>query len=151
MGAGFAAAISVVRRFGGVLEHPEASHAFAHYGLPKPPKYGGWIDAPGGHVCCVEQGHYGHKARKATWLYVVGVAPPDFIWGPSRGQRLDEGFHSREERNAARGAGQKPRPRLIAADNRRTPPAFAEWLVSLARASTPPDPADSTQPGASRP
>ena len=34
----FAAALGSVRAFGGVLEHPEASHAWAAHGLNKPPK-----------------------------------------------------------------------------------------------------------------
>ncbi len=131
-GGCFAAALEAVRVYGGVLEHPEASHAFAHYGLPKPPKRGGWIEAPGGFVCCVEQGHYGHVARKATWLYTTHAAPPDLIWGPSNGERLDEGFHSREERERARAAGVPPRKRLSKAQNIATPIAFRDLLISIA-------------------
>jgi hypothetical protein len=37
----------------------------------------------GGWVCHVEQGHYGHRARKATWLYALGVVPPSLVWGRS--------------------------------------------------------------------
>lgn len=133
----FASAIESVRRFGGVLEHPEASHAFQCFGLGRPPKSGGWIASPflGGWICCVEQGHYGHPARKATWLYCVGDEPPDLIWGPSSGVRLDEGFHSKAERDAARAAGRKPVKRLSTVQNLVTPPAFAELLLSLARSS----------------
>src|SRR5664279_3277496 len=47
-GGCFASALASVRKWGGVLEHPEASHAFAHYGLAKPPKSGGWIPAGDG-------------------------------------------------------------------------------------------------------
>ena len=67
----FAAALDSVRRWGGVLEHPEASHAWQRFELNAPPRDGGWITADfcGGWTCCVEQGHYGHAARKATWLY----------------------------------------------------------------------------------
>jgi hypothetical protein len=62
-----------VRAFGGVLEHPEASHAWRRFGLLPPPRNGGWVAAGDmiGWTCCVEQGHYGHRARKATWLYAV--------------------------------------------------------------------------------
>lgn len=140
----FQAAFGAVRRFGGVIEHPEASHAWRHYGIPAPPRAGGWVFI--GHAepdwgrrltewtCCVEQGHYGHRARKATWLYCVGVdTPPDLIWGPSAGERLDEGFHSREERAAARAAGRAPIKRPSAKENAATPPAFADLLISLAR------------------
>ena len=95
----FASALASVRRCGGVLEHPEASHAFKRFRLLVPPKSGGWQHVPDvGYTCCVEQGHYGHPARKATWLYYVGPRPPELIWGKSAGIRLDEGFHSKEER-----------------------------------------------------
>lgn len=32
-------------------------------------------------TCCVEQGHYGHKCRKATWLLAAGVELPSLAWG----------------------------------------------------------------------
>ena len=136
----FAAALASVRRWGGVLEHPEASHAFKRYDLTIPSKAGGW------HVselsreswtCCVEQGHYGHPACKATWLYYVGPRPPELTWGPSSGVRLDEGFHSKAERAAARASGRSPVKRLSTVQNIVTPPAFAELLISLAKAARP--------------
>lgn len=136
----FAFALATVRRCGGILEHPEASHAFAYHGLVKPPKAGGWLAAGDGFgwVCCVEQGHYGHPARKATWLYFVdrcqwlrGYEPQALIWGPSKGRRLDEGFHSKQERERARAAGRKPVKRLSAKQNLATPRRFAELLVRL--------------------
>lgn len=141
----FASAIAAVRRFGGVLEHPEASHAWAYHSMLRPPFRGGWVEhggAPGissmhrAWTCCVEQGHYGHAARKATWLYAVlpsGVSPPSLVWGPSLGRRLDEGFHSKSERQMARAAGIKPRDRLSKVECIATPPAFAELLISIAK------------------
>jgi hypothetical protein len=120
-----------------VLEHPEASHAFKRFGLVIPDKAGRWhsaFDEDTGKyewTCCVEQGHYGHPARKATWLLVVGERPPDLIWGPSRGIRLDEGFHSKAERDAARASGRMPVKRLSKTQNTLTPPAFAELLIGI--------------------
>ena len=146
-GGCFEAALFSVRRWGGVLEHPEASHAFGWFCLPRPSKNGGWIQhtTDGGNrlfadgrmawSCCVEQGHYGHPARKATWLYYVGPQPPELIWGPSKGVRLDEGFHSKAERDAARAAGRKPIKRLSTVQNIVTPTAFAELLITLAKGS----------------
>lgn len=138
----FASALASVRRCGGVLEHPEASHAFKRWALAIPPRRGGWIvdelERSRGFnawTCCVEQGHYGHPARKATWLYYVGECPPALTWGPSSGVRLDEGFHSKAERDAARAAGRRPIKRLSTVQNIVTPPAFAELLLSLARMS----------------
>jgi hypothetical protein len=82
----FAAALAAVRAWGGVLEHPRGSAAWRAFGLLTPPTGGGWVaaDGLGGWTCCVEQGHYGHRARKATWLYACGVASlPSLRWGPS--------------------------------------------------------------------
>lgn len=136
-GGCFAAAIAAVRRCGGVLEHPEASHAWRYHQLRRPPKSGGWIPADlfGGYTCCVEQGHYGHRARKATWLYVIGVPLPDLTWGPAKGERLDEGFHSRAERLAARKAGRSAVERLSKKQRLATPPLFRDLLLDMARSS----------------
>lgn len=41
-GGCFAAALLAVETFGGVLEHPAYSHAFAAYGLPRPAPDGVW-------------------------------------------------------------------------------------------------------------
>lgn len=136
-GGCFASALASVRRWGGVLEHPEASHAWRAFGLERPPKSGGWISAGacGGFTCCVEQGHYGHAARKATWLYAFGVPLPDLVWGSSGSRgRLEPGFHSRAERAAA-----PPERRLVKRLTRDqrvgTPPAFAFLLLTIARGS----------------
>ncbi|MFZ1962021.1 MAG: hypothetical protein WAU78_00875 [Roseiarcus sp.] len=87
----FKAALAAVRCFGGVLEHPADSGAWNSpnhptrpgFGLPIPERGGGWTkpDEHGGRSCCVDQGHYGHKARKRTWLYAAGIRFPDLIWG----------------------------------------------------------------------
>jgi hypothetical protein len=82
-GGCFEHALAAVRKFGGVLEHPWGSHAWAHFGLNKPSRNGGWISADfhGGWTCCVEQGRYGHYARKPTLLYAVGCELPELDWG----------------------------------------------------------------------
>jgi hypothetical protein len=135
-GGCFAAALAAVRRWGGVLEHPEGSHAWRRFGLNLPPRYGGWVaaDFDGGWTCCVEQGAYGHRARKATWLYARGIGrPPTLAWGKADGDfvRLEDGFHSAEERARAikTGACQRLSKRQRAA----TPPEFSDVLLSIAR------------------
>jgi hypothetical protein len=67
------------------LEHPADSHAWRAHGLIAPPRCGGWVTAGDwiGWTCCVEQGHYGHRARKATWLYAVRCELPSLVWGAS--------------------------------------------------------------------
>lgn len=133
----FAAALASVRKWGGVIEHPEASHAWAHFGLNRPPKSGGWIaaDFEGGWTCCVEQGHYGHLSRKATWLYAVGVDLPQLIWGPSLGKIrvAGAGFHTKAERDAAKAEGRARASQLPMKMRNATPEPFRDVLLSIAR------------------
>lgn len=129
----FAAALKAVRQFGGVLEHPAASSAWKHFGLLPPPRSGGWVNADfeGGWTCCVDQKYYGHRAQKATWLYAAGVDLPSLRWGKSSGGvRLDDGFHSAEERRRKIRTGicQK----LSHRQRKETPPAFRDLLLDLA-------------------
>jgi len=135
-GGCFAAALASVLQFGGVLEHPWGSRAWAHFGLNTPPRSGGWIaaDFDGGWTCCVEQGRYGHYARKPTLLYAFGVDPPELLWGKSAA-RLDpavvERMGLKRARRlgevGARGGGTDSAPRI------HTPPAFRDLLLSMAR------------------
>ena len=137
-GGCFKVALDAVRRCGGVLEHPEASAAWKAFELIEPPRCGGWIvaDWQGGWTCCVEQGHYGHRARKATWLYAVGVDIPTMRWGKSSSKvRLDQGYHSREERRRLQRLGDRKSPRLRRAECAATPPAFRDVLLSIARSA----------------
>lgn len=132
----FTAGLSAVRKWGGVLEHPEASHAWSAHGLNPPPRSGGWVaaDFHGGWTCCVEQGHYGHKARKATWLYAVGVFLPELVWGAApSGMRLDQGFHSAAER--ARSIKTGICQRLSKHQRAATPIPFRDLLISIARSA----------------
>ena len=129
----FAAAIASVRKWGGVLEHPEASSAWKHFGLVPPPRAGGWIKADAiGWTCCVEQGAYGHRARKATWLYAVGCTLPVLNWRAIGDfVRMDEGFHSKEAR--ARAVRTGACQRLSKKQRLLSPPAFSAVLVAMAR------------------
>lgn len=71
----FEAAIGSVRRFGGVLEHPEGTRAWSRFGI-HPPTAGAWTRAmfrPDEWVAVVDQHCWGHRARKRTWLVAVGV------------------------------------------------------------------------------
>jgi hypothetical protein len=132
----FASALASVRRFGGVLEHPEASHAFAFHGLLKPPKSGHWVAAGDGlgWICCVEQGHYGHAARKATWIYAVNLPLPSLVWGKCEGKLLlDEGFHSAEERRRA--IKTVICKRISAKQRKATPAQFADVLIAMAESA----------------
>jgi hypothetical protein len=131
----FAAALAAVREHGGVLEHPEGSHAWKHFGLNEPPREGGWIEADefGGWTCCVEQGQYGHYARKPTWLLVYRCNRPTLAWGKRAPQydpvvvaRMGLKRAKRLGEVGARGGGSNSAPRI------GTPPAFRDLLISIA-------------------
>lgn len=124
-GGCFSAALLAIRSFGGVLEHPAGSRAWAAHGLIAPHAFGWSRCMDGAWVCEVEQGAYGHRARKATWLLYVGSAPPE----PMRWQRpaptATVSFLSNH------GGGNLPR--LPAKEAKATPPAFRDALLALAR------------------
>ena len=139
-GGCFAAALAAVRAWGGVLEHPADSRAWAAHGLTAPPRNCGWnaADFHGGWTCYVEQGHYGHTSRKATWLYAHGVELPSLIWGASP-QRLSAAMVERYGYAKARRIG------MVAMTGGKhktdirnaTPPAFRDLLLSIARTARP--------------
>jgi hypothetical protein len=125
----FNAALGAVQLYGGVLEHPAHSKAFPAFGLATPLNRGGWSQSGQGWVCQIEQGHYGHKARKATWLYVVGERPRNLIWGHS-GQRLPAKRLGERGYESARRCGVIGN--MCSAHRQRTPIAFRDLLISIA-------------------
>lgn len=141
-GGCFAAALYSVRTFGGVLEHPEASHAFRWFGLARP-VWGEWTQCDthtkegSAWVTSVDQGTYGHLARKRTWLYCVRLRahgpPPPLNWQPAKGARLDHGYHSAAERARAVKTGTHMKiKRLTPQENLITPDRFADVLIKIA-------------------
>ncbi len=134
-GGCFAAALASVRQWGGVLEHPADSLAWQAHGLLKPPRSGGWVKADwfGGWTCYVEQGFYGHAARKPTWLYANGVCCPGLHWGRGE-QRLDPkmveryGYEYARRQGIVSMVGGKRKKQIRNA----TPPEFRDLLLAIA-------------------
>jgi hypothetical protein len=140
----FEAALAIVRRCGGVLEHPQDSRAWDHFNLVKPPRSGGWIAADdfGGMTCRVEQGQYGHFANKATWLYAFGtLALPALRWGRGE-QRIHpvalakHGYVKARRIGMMAMVGGKDKTRIRNA----TPVEFRDVLISLAQSCSVPIP-----------
>jgi hypothetical protein len=76
-GGCFAAALAAVRRWGGVLEHPAYSRAWATFGLSRPASSGAWSQTLDGEWFGeVNQTAYGHRMNKPTWLLYCGSEPP---------------------------------------------------------------------------
>jgi hypothetical protein len=122
----FAFALQAVRSWGGVLEHPAWSRAWPAFGLYAPSPAGGWTPADhlGGWTCRVEQGHYGHRARKATWLLVYGAPLPSLRWGRSGATAWVSGGCM---------DGHEDRERVWSDEAAASPPAFRDLLLSIAR------------------
>jgi hypothetical protein len=142
-GGCFASALASVRRWGGVLEHPAQSAAWAAFSLNRPPVDGGWVvaDWVGGWTAHIEQGAYGHRARKATWLYACGVGLPSLQWGRPVGvfASCDKGF--RRDSPAPRDTTGRRLSRtgivqmLSARQRAATPIPFRDLLLSIAASS----------------
>lgn len=135
-GGCFAAALASIRRWGGIIEHPWDSHAWPHFGLNTPDRHGGWImaDFEGGWTCCVEQGRYGHYARKPTLLLAYHCELPELHWGkgeprldPAVIERMGLKRAKRLGEVGARGGGRDSAPRI------GTPEPFRDLLLSIAR------------------
>jgi len=125
-------AVAQVRRFGGVLEHPESSQLWPDQQLPAV----GERDEFGGWTLPVHQYWWGHRAQKKTMLYIVGCEPKEIppmplVLGVSDcvirlDKRRPDGTHIRK------GDPDWKQP-LGPAEREHTPVAMAEWLVELAR------------------
>lgn len=114
-------AVEMVRRWGGVLEHPKDSTLWRACRMPLP----GWLpDEYGGRTYVLRQVSWGHACDKPTWLYVVGVPAKVVVAGLRSG-----GKATHRVTPGPRG------PQLPSASSkvaRCSPRPFAEWLVSLA-------------------
>lgn len=130
----FLSALVSVVRFGGVLEHPARTKAYTHFGIKKPTDKG-WSNAgfKNAWVCQVEQGWYGHRAPKPTWLlYVSPQAKPPFElhWGMSPVVPLPTTIYNKRS-----GKPYSPRhicERLSQKERLATPHEFRDLLIRLA-------------------
>lgn len=129
-GGCFASALNSVRRWGGVLEHPAYSDAWPAFQLPEPSRHGGWQRGIcGGWACHIEQGRYGHPAKKATWLYACRTQLPSLKWGHVLGQESTAlvSWCGNRVRSGER------RPRVGKAAAAATPHEFRDTLLGMAR------------------
>jgi hypothetical protein len=129
-GGCFAAALAAVQRWGGVLEHPAHTRAWAAFGLSPPPASGTLSNGKQFWSTEINQGHYGHLATKATWLYVVGSPPVQMHRGPCNPTHVIGRRRWRED----------TRPEVPKRQRKVTPLAFRDLLLALARSSNPKDP-----------
>ena len=122
-GGCFKSALSAVREWGGVLEHPASSNAWSAFGLLRPSETGWHRMSAREWVCEVWQSAYGHKARKRTWLFYAGSRVPHAL---------------RWERNSGThqvGWFDRIKPTLSKKEAISTPIEFRDELISLAKRS----------------
>jgi hypothetical protein len=121
-----------IREWGGVLEHPKRSKLWPHCGLPRGTERDQW----GGWTLPIFQQWFGHRAEKATLLYIVGCEPADVPPFPlvlGRAERIIAGNKRRSDGTRIRKGDIGWRPDCTDAEREHTPPALADWLVELAR------------------
>jgi hypothetical protein len=107
---------SQVRKYGGIVEQPARSHLWKAAGLPLP------CHKESDLSFCLQvwQSWWGFPQKKATWLYFRGI-PIEEIEIPLTLMN----FHTTDWfQNKSRGTD---------GSRSRTTPAFAQWLVDLAR------------------
>lgn len=117
-------AVRKIREFGGVLEHPKTSRLWDVMRLPAP----GDRDCFGGFTLCVDQFWWGHKARKATFLYVVGCEPKDVPTIPMRLDAVEYTVASKIKKYS----GRRTKKEISKKEREATPVDFAKWLIELA-------------------
>lgn len=129
-GGCFLTALTNVRTYGGVLEHPAHSRAWGHFDLTVPPPEGGWRMARTNEWTCeIWQSAYGHRAQKRTWLYVCSTSKPaDLDWSHPEGTH-QIGFQ--DQRGKARN-----KPTLSKLESSATPIALRDALISIAESAT---------------
>jgi hypothetical protein len=126
-------AVQQVRAYGGVLEQPACSKLWKACNLPPP----GARDLIG-FTIEVAQCNWGHVARKRTWLYIVGASPEVEIairQEAAAMPRLEPTHWCSGRSKHKRVSSAKPAGIKIASaeQRRRTPIAFAKWLISIAQ------------------
>ena len=97
-------ALNLVEIWGGVVEHPWTSRLWDH------------TEGLSGWLYTVDQQWFGHRAEKRTTLYISGIKPEQLPPIPY-----------------SMGEPTQPCQNMGKAERERTPPAFAAWLVEIAK------------------
>jgi hypothetical protein len=112
-------ALDMVRTYGGVLEHPADSSFWKAANLPT----GSQRDEYGGFTLVVDQHAFGHRARKRTWLYIVGIYPGQIPAYPISWELPTMWVTTSQKKFKKKSLG--PRERSA------TPILFAEFLIKI--------------------
>ena len=113
--------IKMIRKNGGVLEHPATSRLWQEMKLPSYGKY----DDYGGWTLIAPQYWWGHKAEKKTKFYIYGISPNNIPDIPFR-LGYPEYVVGTSKRKLA-----KDLPEITKKERKQTPIQLAEWLIEL--------------------
>ena len=125
--------VQQIRKYGGVLEHPKKSKLWADQGLPAPGK---GRDAFGGWTLPIFQSWFGHRAEKATLLYIVGCEPHNI---PTMAFTMGRASHVVGNGSTGHPIKGSPnwRPQIPHSEREHTPLELAKWLVEIAKRCRP--------------
>jgi hypothetical protein len=116
-------AIDIIRKNGGVLEHPATSTLWIDREMPRP---GSPADVWGGWTLSVDQFWMGHKARKRTWLYIVGIGPSEIPDYPLKMDAIEYWVGGPHK--------SKSKKLITKSEREETPVEFAKYLISIINA-----------------
>ena len=119
--------INLIRKYGGVLEHPAASKLWKEMNLPK----GNEIDKFGGFSLCINQSWFGHKAEKRTLLYICGCCKEDLPIVPLKFDAIEFVIETSIKKGSS-----GFRKSVTKKEREATPVELAKWLVEVAEKCT---------------
>lgn len=105
-------AIQQARKWGGIVEHPVTSKLWNEMKLPtgtQKDEYGGW-------TLNIDQFWWGHKCKKNTHLYIIGIDPKQIPEIPMRFENISTNVEKQSK-----------------LQRERTPYKLAEWLIETAK------------------
>lgn len=117
-------AIEMIRKYGGVLEHPAASRLWPHI-LPYPGGFDDW----GGYSICIDQKWFGHLAQKKTLLYIVGCTASELPPIPIDYSAVEYTVSSKIKKKS----GARIKKEIPKSMREHTPLALAKWLIQVAK------------------
>jgi hypothetical protein len=121
--------ISLVRQWGGILEHPAASKIFGYPSseiiLPLP----GLRDKWGGYTICVNQHWWGHRCEKKTLLYICGCEEKELPPIPINFDAIQCVISPCKTKAGNFPNGKKT---LSKAQRDKTPIDLARWMIEVA-------------------
>ena len=114
-------ALDMIRKNGGILEHPASSTLWKEMNLP----VGQDVDKWGGWTMSINQHWFGHLAEKKTWLYIVGIKPSEI-------SDYSISFSAITHTVSSSKSKIRNKKEISKKMREETPEQFAQWLIENA-------------------